>query len=268
MIIQPEYMGYSNLVELYGSEMGRSLLRRVASKAKKAVKVVARNPAAIATGGASLLAPKSLQRKLNKVAAPVLKYSTAAATGGASLLATKSGRNLLNKAAAVSTGGLSLLATKSGRNTLSKVARVTQKTVLRPVAKQAMKVARNPMVQKLAATAARAGAAYVTGGASEAALKAASMARSNLNKAKQTLTRAVPTGILQPSPLRTPQRSAAGIPSIQSPVTSRRRRAPAPAASAAPVETVEKKGLPIVPIAIGGAGLLALALFMGSKKKG
>lgn len=246
IISESEMMGYSNLVELYGEEtMGRSFLRRQASRAKKAVvktaKVVARNPATIATGGVSLLAPKSVQRKLNKGAGTFLKYSAAAHTGG-----------------------LSLLATKSGRNTIGKAARFTQKKVFRPAAHQVANVARNPAVQKLAMTAARAGAAYVTGGSSEAGLRALQAARSKARSLVAPL-RAEPTKSFSPTPYKK-QRHAAGsgrsgwlrpVPGVDT-VTKVAEASTAPETPA--------KGLPLVPLAIGGAGVLALALIMGKKK--
>ncbi len=144
-----EGMAGSNLIEMYGNDpemMGFSIGKTF----RKATGVVKRNAGTIATGGLSLMAPKSVQKTLNRGVLTATKYGTAAATGGTSLLVTK-----------------------DGRNTIGKAARFTQKKILRPTAGGVMTVGRNPLVQKAAQAAARAGAAYVTGGASEAALLAA-----------------------------------------------------------------------------------------------
>lgn len=144
-----ENMAGSQLVEMYGYDpemMGFSIGKTL----RKASGVVKRNAGVIATGGLSKLAPKSVQKTINKAVVGSVKYGTAGATGG-----------------------LSLLATKDGRNTIGSAARFTQKKILRPTGGAVMTVGRNPLVQKAASAAARAGAAYVTGGASEAALLAA-----------------------------------------------------------------------------------------------
>ena len=159
MIVEPASLGYSELVELYGEELGfsltkaaksvgraaKSVAKPVARTVVKAAGVVARNPATIATGGALLLAPKSVQKKANS----------------ATRIAT--------------TGGASLLVSKQDRNTVGQTARAAQSKVFRPTAHVAANVARNPVVQKTALTAARGVAAAYTGGASEAAIRSASL---------------------------------------------------------------------------------------------
>lgn len=218
-------LGYSELVELYGEELGRSFLRRQAHKVAKvsraagratvkAAGVVARNPATIATGGLTLLAPKSVQKKLNSGA-------RIAATSGASLLFAKSDRNLVGK-----------------------TARAAQTYVGRPAAHVVATVARNPVVQKSLMTAARGAAAAYTGGGSELALQASNL----VSRARKFVPKEV-QGVVRDT-LRS-----------LSPSGSSSSSAPADVADAA-----EKSKLPIVPIAIGGVGLLALALFMGKKK--
>lgn len=275
MIFNPRGMGYSELVEMYGEEMGRSFLARQASKVKKVAKVVARNPAAVATGGLSLVAPKSVQKTLNravnKTAGAVVRNPAAVATGGLSLLAPKSIQKKLNTAVRVtSTGGASLLLSKQDRNAVGQAARAVQKTALRPAAHVAATVARNPAVRKLAMTAARGAAAAYTGGASELALTAARAGASGLrSKARGLVPK--PLGIVArtaatPSPIRTKQRRAGGQGGATSFTPS-----PSPAASSvAPAASEVSEGkapLPLIPIAIGGAGLLLVVLMMGAKKK-
>lgn len=228
----PAEMGYSELVELYGEELGFSIgktLRKTKNAVKtagrvtvKAAKVVARNPAAFATGGVSLLAPKSIQKKLNSAVR------------------------------ITSTGGASLLVSKQDRNAVGKVARVTQSAVLRPtagvLATAGRTAARSPIVQKAAGTAFR---SFVPGGS--ALLDTASTFQKLTAKKKN---------IPMPAALR--PRSASGSVGQARPY---RGPSSSPSAPAAAQEAAPASSFPIIPVAIGGAGLLlVLALTMGKKK--
>lgn len=224
-------MGYSELVEMYGDELGFSIgktFRKAKKAVKKTARVIARNPAAIATGGVSLLAPKSVQRALNV------------------------------GVRAASTGGVSLVATKSGRNLVGSTARVAQRSVLRPVSHVAAKygraAARSPIVQKAAGTAFR---SFVPGGS--AALSALDLTRSLMAK-KRKLGGIVQKRIPRPVAI---QRSASGqVGQFRSP-----RPAFTPAVVPESAAASAPRAFPILPVAIGGAGLLlVLALVMGKKK--
>lgn len=237
-----EDLSGNQLVELFGNEfMGRSLLKRVASKTVKAVKktggVIARNQGTIATGGLLKLAPKSVQKSVNK--------------------------NFTQAAAAAATGGLSLVATKQGRNIIGSTARLAQKKIIRPVVHQA---ARNPLVQKALTTAV---SSFVPGGA--AALTAASMLKSKGHKAAAPFVQAARTAqAASPAPtVRKPVRAPAAHPTGNPPVTVHTRRppaAPVPAAVEAPAAHAPLS-MPLI-LGIGGVGLagLLLAMSMGKKK--
>ncbi len=248
MIVEPSTLGYSELVELYGEELGfsltkaaksvgraaKSVAKPVARTVVKAAGVVARNPATIATGGALLLAPKSVQKTANS----------------ATRIAT--------------TGGASLLVSKQDRNTVGKTARVTQSAVLRPTAHVAANVARNPLVQKATLTAARGVAAAYTGGASEAAIRSASLLKS---KAKAVKALAAPKK-RAPAPMA--PKTILPSPKLRAAVGSFGMRRPEAATPAAAIREAFDKpvgsNLPILPIALGGLGLLGvLALSMGRR---
>ncbi len=235
-----EDLSGNQLVELYGSPelMGRSFLKRVASKTIKAVKktggVIARNQGTIATGGLLKLAPKSIQKTVNK--------------------------NFTQAAAAASTGGLSLLATKQGRNIIGSTARLAQKKIIRPVSHQVANAARNPMIQKLAVNAA---ASFVPGGA--AALTAANALKSKARSAAAPFAQAART-VQAAAPAPAVRRSHAPAPA---PVAVRTRRAPSSAPVAVQDAPAPKAGLSMpMMLGIGGVGLagILLAVSMGKKK--
>lgn len=239
-------MGYSELVELYGEELGFSIGKTL-RKAKGAVKSVAK-----------------------VVAKPVVK---------AAGVVKRNAGNIAVVATAVPTGGLSLLAKKSVRNAVGTAARATQSAVLRPtagiVASVGRTAARSPMVQKVAANAIK---SFVPGGA--AAFSALDTARALAAKgkkaapmaAKKILLPAPPPGTKPrssyrpqpPKPKPPVQRSARGqVGQARGPRPSSAPAAPAPVAESAPAAS----SFPMIPVAIGGAGLLlVLAMSMGKKK--
>ncbi len=243
-----EDLSGNQLVELYGNEfMGRSLLKRVASKTVKVVKktggVIARNPAAVVTGGASLLAPKSIQKKLNV------------------------------GAAALTTGGVSLVATKSGRNATGSVARLTQTKILRPVSHGVATVARNPVAQQIAAKAA---ASFIPG--ASAAMTAANLLKSKARSAVAPFAQAAhKVQAAAPAPtIRKPHPANAPTPVVRKHVIA---KTPAPTTLVAKsgnrhpstaVQEVQQAhaglSLPLM-LGIGGVGLagILLAVSMGKK---
>jgi len=227
-------MGYSELVEMYGEALGFSIgktLRKTKNAVKSAAKTtgrvavksgkfVARNPATIATGGALLLAPKSIQKKVN------------------------SGTRI------AATSGLSLALSKQDRNLVGSAARATQSKILRPVTHA---VIRSPVLQKAAVSAAR---TFIPG--ASAALDTASAVQSLARKKVSSLRALVPKDKALPPAIR----SAFGQVGQARP--PRGSAASLPAAAEAPAAA---HSFPILPLALGGAGLLLVGVLAMGKKK-
>jgi hypothetical protein len=233
MIINPQ-MGYSELVELYGDELGFSIGKAL-RKTKNAVKTVAKPV-------------------VRTVAKPIARNVVKAAK-----VVGRNAGNIAVAATVVPTGGLSLLAKKKVRNVVGTAARKTQSAVFRPVAHVAANTGRSAassaLVQKAAGSAIR---SFVPGGS--AALDSLSLVR-GLNKKKPAPMAAKKI----PLPPALKQRSAAGQVGQTRPYHV---SAPASAPAAAAADAAPSASpFPILPVAIGGAGLLLVAVMAMGKKK-
>lgn len=244
-----QLLGFSELVEMYGEDLGFSLtkvVKKVTKPVSKVAKIVAKPIVK-----AAVVVSKPVAKVAVAVAKPVAKAAVAVAkpvvratvsTGG---VIGRNAGNIAVAATVVPTGGLSLLAKKDVRQAVGKTAvgvgNFTAKNIVKPLAQsKAVRTATGQAIRS-----------FVPGG---------SAALSAFNTFAPKAKAKAPPIKVPPVVSTDRQRSAAA--SIRSAFGAR----PTGPGAATPA-IAEAKPFPILPVALGGASLLGVLMIMGSHKR-